>query len=435
MSKLTPRERVAALSAPPEHDWFRIRNAAGTKKAEVYVYGTIGGGWWGDGVTAGEFNREVDALDVDEITLYVNSGGGGVSEAIAMRNHLIRHRAKVTAYVDGLAASAASFLITGADEVVMGENAELMIHDALSIVMGNAGDLREAADELDSTSDNIASMYAKKAGGDVADWRALMIAETWYSAEEAVEAGLADRVGDDDESAPEETENTVPLSIFAHAGRGDAPRPVKIAAVAELRSTYPSAADFHARLAAVVNQRRTPEPPAEPGSTNTTNPTEGVDPMADLKKELANRLGLQNADSLTDEQILAATDEALAERAEPKAAFEAPEGTVVVEKGVFDSLTANAARGAEAADAIDKSRREGIVDQALTEGRIAAASRETWLENLVKNEAGTVAILNTLAAGTVVNTIERGHAGDAAATSDEDRLYSTFVGNDDEKGE
>ena len=340
MSPTNPRERLAALAPPPKTDWYRVQNVVPSKSAEVYVYGTIGGGWWGDGVTAGEFNREVDALDVDEITLYVNSGGGGVSDAIAMRNHLMRHRAKVTAHVDGLAASAASFLITGADEVVMGENAELMIHDALSIAMGNAADFRAAADDLDSVSDNIASMYAKRAGGDVADWRALMIAETWYSAEEAVEAGLADRVGDS-EGSDEDAGNAVPLSIFAYAGRGEAPAPLKIAAVAEIRSTYPTAAAFHERLAAVMHERRT-EPPAEPGSTTpNTNHQEGADTMPALNKEIATLLGLQLADAeLSDEVVLKATKEALEERAEAPAAAAPAPGTVVVEQGVFEQMKA-----------------------------------------------------------------------------------------------
>lgn len=159
--------------------------------------------------------------------------------------------------------------------------------------------------------------------------------------------------------------------------------------------------------------------------------------MPALNKEIANRLGLTIADAeLTDEVVLKAMDEALAERAaDTTTTFTAPEGTVVVDQAKFDELTEQASKGAAAFAQNETSRREAIVDQALTDGKIAAASRDTWLENLAKNEAGTVAILNTLATGQVVNTHETGHAGDAKATSDEDRLYNMFVGDDDKEGE
>lgn len=180
------------------------------------------GGYWG--VSAKEFAAVLDEIsDASEIRLHINSPGGEVWEAIAILNALRRHPARIVAVVDGIAASAASFIATGADEVVMGRNSELMIHDAWGIGIGPAADLRDLADRLDKMSDNIASIYATKAGGTVADWREAMLAETWYSADEAVAAGLADRVeGVDQDDAAKAAHD---LSMFRHAGRARAPEP------------------------------------------------------------------------------------------------------------------------------------------------------------------------------------------------------------------
>src|SRR3954451_13791039 len=141
------------------------------------------GGEWG--VSAKEFTTALDQLpaDVHTIQLHVNSPGGEVFDGIAILNALRNHSAKVIAVVDGIAASAASFIAAGADEVVMGKNAELMIHDARGISIGNAADMQQMADLLNHLSDNIARVYTAKAGGKVEDWRQAMLAETWYSAE------------------------------------------------------------------------------------------------------------------------------------------------------------------------------------------------------------------------------------------------------------
>lgn len=180
------------------------------------------GGQWG--ISARDFNAALTDLgDVSSIRLHINSPGGEVWEGIAMLNALRRHPAPVTAVVDALAASAASFIAAGADEVVMGRNSEMMIHDAWGIAMGPAGDMHAMGDRLDQVSNNIASVYAAKSGGTAADWRPAMLAETWYTAEEAVAAGLADRV----EAAAQDTGPAAAfdLSVFRHAGRAQAPAP------------------------------------------------------------------------------------------------------------------------------------------------------------------------------------------------------------------
>lgn len=169
---------------------------------------------WGDvwGVSAKEFVAAVDALPADttEIRVHINSPGGEVFEAVTILNAVRRHSAKFTAIVDGLAASAASFLAAGADETVMAANSTLMIHDTWGICIGNAEDMRSTAYVLDQLSDSVASIYAVKTGGTTEEWRAAMRSESWYTAEDAVAAGLADRV----EEAPTAPVNSFDLSIF-----------------------------------------------------------------------------------------------------------------------------------------------------------------------------------------------------------------------------
>jgi len=211
--------------------WYRIENHADS--ADVYLYDEIG--YWG--VSAKDFVDEISAIGHPHLTLHINSPGGEVFDGVAIYNAIKSHPANVTVKVDGLAASAASFIAMAGDTVEVAKNATMMIHDGLGMCIGNAADMRVLADLLDKTSDNIASIYAERAGGAVETWREAMRAETWYTASEAVEAKLADRItgqaepepdeGDNDEDAPEsETENCWDLSVFRYAGRNQAPNPV-----------------------------------------------------------------------------------------------------------------------------------------------------------------------------------------------------------------
>lgn len=196
--------------------------------AKLYLYDVIDS-WGGDwGISAKEFTGALAELgDVSQINLHVNSPGGECYEGIAILNALRRHPANVTAVVDGIAASAASFITCGVDEVVMARNSEMMIHDAWGIALGPAADMRAMAEQLDKISNNIASVYAAKSGATVEACREFMLAETWYSDTEAVAAGLADRIeGAEDEALdPAKIEDAFDLSIFKNAGRTAAPAP------------------------------------------------------------------------------------------------------------------------------------------------------------------------------------------------------------------
>jgi ATP-dependent protease ClpP protease subunit len=195
-------ERLAKLRAKlsDRHDgWFRILNQT-DESAEIYVYDEIGG--WG--VQAGQFAAALRDLDVSSLKVRINSPGGDYFDGVAIYNLLKEYKATVSVVVDGLAASAASIVAMAGDTVAMGKGSQMMIHDAMIATIGNAADLREMADQLDVTSQDIAQLYADRAGGTVTEWRDQMRAETWYSAEDAVAAGLADEVvnkcGDKDKS-------------------------------------------------------------------------------------------------------------------------------------------------------------------------------------------------------------------------------------------
>jgi len=181
--KLTPQ---ALATAGKAGSWYEIRNAAdGT---EVFIYDEIGG--WG--IMAADFVRDLQAIESDTITVRISSPGGSVFEALAMYASLKNIEATINCVIDGLCASAATVVAMAGDSITTASGSMWMVHDALGQVYGNAADMQAMADLLDKTSQNIADLYAARAGGDANTWRATMQAETWYTADEAVTAGLAD---------------------------------------------------------------------------------------------------------------------------------------------------------------------------------------------------------------------------------------------------
>jgi ATP-dependent Clp endopeptidase proteolytic subunit ClpP len=198
-------------------DWYRIENKA-SDAADVYIYDEIG--YWG--ITAQDFVRDLQDIKTSAITLHLNTPGGEVYDSIAIYNALLDHRAVVTVRIDALAASGGSIIAQAGDRRVAARNSTVMIHDAWGLSIGNAEEMRDMAERLDKISDNVASIYAERAGGDVADWRDAMLAETWYDATEALDAGLVDEVDNRD---GESADNSWDLSIFTYAGREQAPTP------------------------------------------------------------------------------------------------------------------------------------------------------------------------------------------------------------------
>lgn len=217
MKNLRTARPIAKLKAG-RTDWYEIKNIKNdTGATEVYIYDEIGY----FGVSASDFVRDIAGVNTDSIDLHVNSPGGDAFDGIAIFNALLNHRARVTTYVDGLAASAASIISMAGDEIVMRTGSQMMIHEASGFAIGKSTDMRTLADELDKVSDSIATIYASRRGGTAEEWREAMNAESWYTADEAVAAGLADKVT----GGQGNTENSWDLSIFNYAGRDKAPAP------------------------------------------------------------------------------------------------------------------------------------------------------------------------------------------------------------------
>lgn len=180
---------------------FRAADSNGV--AELMIYDEIGFDWWtGEGMTAARFSEELAAIGkADTINVRINSPGGDVFDGLAIYNQLRRHSAKIVVDVDGVAASIASVIAMAGQEVRMGQSAMMMIHNAMGGVMGNAQDMLEFAEVLQKIDGELAETYADKSGRDVAEFRDLMDKETWLSADEAIELGMADS-GDTDDAPP-----------------------------------------------------------------------------------------------------------------------------------------------------------------------------------------------------------------------------------------
>jgi ATP-dependent Clp protease, protease subunit len=171
---------------------------------EVYIYDEIGF----FGVDAETFVKDFKQISGDVI-VRINSPGGSVFDGMAIYNAIRDHKAATTTIIDGLAASAASYIALAGDKVVMAEGAFLMIHDPYSLVIGTSDDMRKEANLLDKVRDQIGSLYARKSGKDLAEITQMMADETWMTGKEAVDLGFADETMEQEPAA-----NLFDLSVF-----------------------------------------------------------------------------------------------------------------------------------------------------------------------------------------------------------------------------
>ncbi|MGH3381356.1 MAG: head maturation protease, ClpP-related [Actinoallomurus sp.] len=187
---------------------------------DLLIYDEIG--WFG--VSAQDVAASLADVKGD-LNVRLNSPGGDVFDGVAIYNMLADHDGQVTVTVDGLAASAASFIAMAGDRIVMNRASQLMIHDASGLCIGNAADMSAMAAMLDTISNIIAGIYADRTGTSAADWRTQMSAETWYDAAEAVQAGLATEMAAPRQRDAEAIAASFDLTVFQFAGRSAAPPP------------------------------------------------------------------------------------------------------------------------------------------------------------------------------------------------------------------
>lgn len=188
---------------------WELKQAADPGTLELYIYGDVEGDgydWWTDEIIRSETSANAfrEALDehpnAQQIDLYINSYGGSVFEGTAIYNQLRRHPAHKTVHVDGFACSIASVIAMAGDEVIMPRNTLMMIHNMWMVAAGNAADLRKAADDLDTINAAGRAAYLDKAGDKLSEEKLaeMMDAETWLTAAECVELGLADQIAERD---------------------------------------------------------------------------------------------------------------------------------------------------------------------------------------------------------------------------------------------
>jgi ATP-dependent Clp endopeptidase proteolytic subunit ClpP len=172
----------------------RIRNADDSGVTRIDVMDDIGDYGWSGGLSAQDFAAQMAGIQGD-VECHINSGGGDVFDGVAIANAIRAHKGKVTTIVDGIAASIASVIMQAGQERIVEPGSMVMIHEAYGGCMGDAAEMAKQSEVLDKVSGNIADIYAGRAGGTPESWRAAMKEESWYKADEAVAAGLADKVG------------------------------------------------------------------------------------------------------------------------------------------------------------------------------------------------------------------------------------------------
>lgn len=201
---------------------FEIRNEAET--AEIVLYDQVGEStnfWTGEkkGVSATAFKKALDDVSPKAVDLHIDSPGGDVFDAFAMCSAIQRYPGKVTAYIDGLAASAASYIAVVCDDVVMNDYAYLMIHCASSFGRGNARELEDTAARLRNIDANLAAIYQKRSNLTIEEVLDYMADETWFTAAEAKECGLATHVVETEERMAACIDPAV-VNLYKHVPEG-----------------------------------------------------------------------------------------------------------------------------------------------------------------------------------------------------------------------
>lgn len=177
-----------------QRKWFNFDFS--NEVPEVLIYDQIGATFWGEGLTPKDFNKQISDLEKThtEINIRINSPGGFIHDGLAIYNHLSQSPLKKNVYIDGLAASAASFVAMAGDKIYMPESAEMMIHDPWAMVVGGADDMRKEAAHMDSLKTIIANIYAKKTGIATEDIQTMMTSECWMDGKQAKEKGFCDEL-------------------------------------------------------------------------------------------------------------------------------------------------------------------------------------------------------------------------------------------------
>lgn len=189
---------------------YEIKNSVQADTLDVFIYSDIGKSWWDedDTMSADKFRKLLDEnANAKNINLYINSMGGSVSEGVAIYSQIKRHKAFVTAYIDGYACSIASVIPMAADKVVMSDVSMMMIHNPWTFTWGNSKDLRKTADDLDKVLEgSIIPAYKARCGDKITDekLRELIDGESYLTSQECLDYGLCDEILASEKKDPKE---------------------------------------------------------------------------------------------------------------------------------------------------------------------------------------------------------------------------------------
>ena len=424
---------------------------------DVLIHGDIG-----FEVRSADIIQQLAGVDGD-VVVRVNSGGGDVYEGLAIMNALRAHSGEVLVIVEGLAASAASFIaVGGGTRVVCRPHAELMIHEAWAMADGNADDMTKAAGDLDRVSANLASIYAARAGGDPGLWRQRMRAETWFSADEALAAGLVDAV--EDARAPVKPAalgRSRVMARFRFNGRREAPAPdinapagqkeeQNMTLLNELAQTLGKSEDqVLAALGRIMNEEVTVTSTVEveypEGTTVVPTGKATIEPVGDLPAGLVFTVGevpegwsaeveettgvltvTAPAGAEPDAEVAvpvtvsgegdpvelevgvavkaaADDDDGADDGAGGASAPESPESmdTVTLDRDTYNYLVAAAKHGADAKAKADADARAKQVDAWIREGRINAAHRSKVVAVMERDETAARELYGSIPKNTI----------------------------------
>ena len=206
-----PRSQAKAFDVQRPASRINVKSEAGV--GEILLYGEIGFDWWsGEGTTASSFAESLQQLgDVSKVVVKINSPGGDVWDGLTIHNQLAQLEVPVEVRIEGIAASAASIVAIAGDSVLMAKASQMMIHNAWTMVAGNASGLREVADLLDKVDGQLADLYASKGGKDRAEYLTAMASDTYMVPDEAIAMGLADGIIEPPQKATKASAGETPV--------------------------------------------------------------------------------------------------------------------------------------------------------------------------------------------------------------------------------
>jgi len=189
-----------------DRDWYSMNTSEG--QTEVLIYDVIGWPF----IDANTFTRELSRIRSKEITIGINSPGGDVFDGNAILGAIERHPARIITRIDGVAASMASIVALGGDEVQIAESAYFMMHNPWTIAMGDYRDFKKEFEILEDVAGTMAKTYSDRASVSIEEARSMMDAETWISGQKLVDQGFADKV-----SGRKKAKNKFDMSMYANA--------------------------------------------------------------------------------------------------------------------------------------------------------------------------------------------------------------------------